>query len=284
MQTKSSQENVPEWLVGLWRRESITLDDGTIDDTTIVYWAQTSREFVDIRVPANRPEISSAQALKELTSDELLALAGQKGFAGYSILEGNRCIWNREIDFRPSTGRPDTGMVRVEGDTLFEEGDPDSVLGSGYREVYRRECDGSRLCATLKREAGQRGADRRLLSAALLVLLNDRFMFARDRPKPLPPAETLHELVTRQLAEAPGSASSLLDCEVSLGQIDDDASALRVELSTIPMREQQSLFLDNRARVLSNDVVAVEIDGVESLWKILHSNASASALAALLSR
>lgn len=284
MQTQTLQESVPEWLVGLWRRESITLDDGTVDDTTLVYWAQTSREFVDIRIPVDRPQIESTRTLEELTPDELLGLSGQKGFAGNTELQGNRCIWNREIDFRPNTGRPDTGMVRVEGDTLFEEGDPDSVIGSGYREVYHRICDGRRLCATLKREAGQSGDDGRPFPAAMLVFLDDRFMIARDRPDPLPPAETLHDLISRQLAQASGSAHSLLDCEVSLGTVDDESPALRIELSTLPMREQQALFPDTEARVLSDDVICVEKDGVKLSWKILHSNVPASKLAALVSR
>ena len=55
--------DVPEWLVGLWRRESIRFTDGTIDRTTRVFWGQTRSLCVDIRAPLARPEAMGRRSL-----------------------------------------------------------------------------------------------------------------------------------------------------------------------------------------------------------------------------
>jgi len=277
-------EVVPDWLVGLWRRESITLDDGSVDATTTVYWAQSPREFIDIRIPADRPDVGRVGDLSELSPRQMLALANQKGFAGYTELEADLCTWHRQIDFRPSTGRPDTGMVRVEGDTLYEEGDPESVVGAGYREVYRRESGGGRLCAALTREAKNRGREGQIAPAAMLILMDDHFMYARDRTAPLPSAETLKELITQKLAEAPSSAHQLLDCEVSVGHLGTGAAASRIDLSTIPTRERQPLFPAVSARPLTADTIAITGGGLEATWRVLRSNMDVSELAEVLAR
>ena len=65
----------PNWLVGLWRRESIELRDGTFDRMTGVFWGQTRNLFVDLRIPANRPASLGRRGFEDFTLEELGRIA-----------------------------------------------------------------------------------------------------------------------------------------------------------------------------------------------------------------
>ncbi|MGH6879816.1 MAG: hypothetical protein ACREFM_02765, partial [Hypericibacter sp.] len=208
----------PEWLVGLWCRESIRFPDGSKDDTTRVCWGQTRRLYVDLRIPQDRPQAEGRRSFDDFSLTELHRLAEQKGFAGHITMADGLCSWVRYIDYRPDTGRSDAGRLRIEGDTLYEEGDPTSILASAYQEIYHRERHATRLCAALRLVEHQPASATPDATGAILIMIDDRFLFARPRQQSLPPAQTLRELV-----EAAGNDRALihayLDCEISLGGI-----------------------------------------------------------------
>src|SRR5919198_665992 len=108
----------PEWLTGLWRRESIVYSDGTEDRSTGVLWGQTRSFYVDQRIPAGRPSARGRRCFDEFSHDELLLLADQMGFAGHIFLDGDLCTWIRSIDFQPNTGRADRGRLQLKGEVL----------------------------------------------------------------------------------------------------------------------------------------------------------------------
>jgi len=212
-------------------------------------------------------------------------LAEQKGFAGHIAMEGKLWSWTRYIDYRPPTGRPDTGRLRIDGDTLYEEGDPDSVLASAYQEVYRRERTAERICAALRLidhvPSAAAGLD---WTGAVLVLIDDRFLFARPRRHPLPPAETLRELV-----EAAGSDRALihayLDCEISLGGDVGSGRPWSIAESTLPFREGRTLWSGCTTR-LSEDGRALlqEGDHGRCLWRVTDSSHPSEELMSLINR
>jgi hypothetical protein len=207
----SEQPPAPAWLTGLWQRREILLPDGTVDRTTRVFWGQTPSLYVDLRVPADRPPGAGRQSFADFSPDELLQLAAQKGFAGHIALDGSLCRWTRYLDYRPNNGRPDEGHLRLDGDRLYEEGDPTSVLGSAYRETYERIARGDRRSAALRAEGGREG---------VLVILDDHFLYARARQAPLPPAETLRELVEGSRSRAGRALSRLRDLQRHGGRLD----------------------------------------------------------------
>ena len=208
----------------------------------------------------------------------------QKGFAGHVSVEDNLCRWTRYIDYRPNNGRPDEGHLRLDGDTLYEEGDPSSVLGSSYRETYTRERRADRRSVALRRivspdraRPGSRGGD------GVLVIIDDRFLYARSRRIQLPPAETLKDLVI-----AAGSDRDLvhayLDCEVSYGRVEEDFP-WNVELSTIPFRENQRLIgIASTGPGTEPDCVELTSNEGKETWRIVESNLSHGDLVALLNR
>lgn len=273
---------VPAWLAGLWRREAILFPDGSADRTTQVLWGQTHTLYVDLRIPANRPPSRGRRSFDDFTLEELQRLAEQKGFAGHIAMDGDLCSWVRYIDYRPNTGRPDSGRLRLEGDTLYEEGDPSSVLASAYREIYHRE-----------RKADRRSVALRLLDAdadgplgcgaagAVLVLIDDRFLLARPRSIELPPAETIRELIVaadddRELIHA------YLDCEISFGRIDEGDEPWMIASSTIPFRQGQRLLPRGAARVGDRpDLLTLANDDGVLYWHAVESTMAPDELARL---
>jgi hypothetical protein len=273
----------PEWLVGLWRRESIRFPDGSKDDTTRVYWGQTRRLYVDLRIPANRPNADGRGSFDDFSLSELRLLAEQKGFAGHITMADGLCSWVRYIDYRPDTGRSDAGRLRLEGDTLYEEGDPTSILASAYQEIYQRERGATRLCAALRLVAHQpapsAGPD---ATGAVLIMIDDRFLFARPRQQPLPPAETLRELV-----EAAGNDRTLihayLDCEISLGGLAGSYRPWTIAASTLPFREGTRLWRQGSARLSDNGQLLIqETDRGRFEWRPVESTLPGKDLVSLI--
>jgi hypothetical protein len=215
--------------------------DGRADLTTRVIWAQTRSLYVDIRIPAKRPAWQGRRSFADFSLAELRGLANQQGFAGHVEMQGPVCTWLREFDYWPDRGRPDRGRLTLDGDLLTEEGDASTVIGADYREVYRREQSGDKRLALRLLEDRPAKAGTPAMTDAILVVLDDLFLFARPRATPLPKDATLP-----QLAAAAGRdrarLEALLDCEISLGRIGPARRPWRIELSTLPHREGQRLF------------------------------------------
>ncbi len=281
MRIKTAPPLAPDWVVGLWRRDSITLSDGTVDRSTRVYWGQTKTLYVDIRIPADRPRLEGRRSFGELTRADIGHLAKQQGFAGHITVAEWQCTWFREVDYQPDTSRPDTGRLRLDGDALYEVGEASSVIGSGYEEIFRRERRGDEQRTALRlvgAEGGEFGGQ--TARGAVLVIVDGRFLFARPRPVRLPRANTLQGLI-----EAAGDdrvrIHAYLDCEVAMGSI-GGPQPWTIELSTIPFREGGRLFAPaDIAFDKSTKFMRLHGANGASQWRIVESTVSADALASI---
>lgn len=275
----------PDWLAGLWRREALVFPDGRADRTTQVLWGQTRSLYVDLRIPADRPMVRGRRSFADFTHAELLQLTDQKGFAGHLVMAGDLCTWIRYIDYRPSTGRPDSGRLRLEGDTLYEEGGPSSVLASAYQETYHRERRADRRSVALRSiavDSGPAAPDAATgATDAVLVLIDDRFLFARGRPVKLPAAESLRDLVLAA-GDDRTAIHAYLDCEISLGGTEGNAG-WRILASTIPFREGRAL-LPRASIELAEEpgMLIVRGDQGTAHWQIVESTMEPRELARLL--
>jgi hypothetical protein len=269
-----------ESLIGLWHRKRIEFSDGRVDETTQVFWGQTRSIYIDVRIPPNAAALPPRTSLEAYSAGERLTLAEQKGFAGRIRLEGKRCEWIRELDYQPATGRPDIADIEIDGDFLYETGDPSSSLGSSYREIFQRISRGNSVCVAAQLIQSE-GANIKTFSSqgSLLVLLDDWFLFAEPRLRPLPPAPSLAYLI----AGAPDQlACSYLDCEYSFGRISDNGSPWKIQLSTLPSRTGQRLLpAANAARRGEGHDLSVEFREGTLLWHVFESNLPPAELADL---
>ena len=231
------QALAPQWLTGIWRRDSLVLAGGKKDIDSLVLWGQTPSRFVDLRLPVAR--LTSYQPSKSAKAHIALR-AKQEGFAGWVEVDQDVCRWHREIDFHPENGIADEARLRIERNQLFEEALDDVGGVPAYKEVFTRTRPGLELCAgfdLIKLEGSIFGTDRP--SKAIMVLIDDAFLFARDRSAPLPNALSLAAALKGATDE---DVKNALDCEISFGSLLAGKKAWHVKHSTRPEREGKRLF------------------------------------------
>lgn len=119
-----------EQYIGLWKRASIQIGEGTPFENATVYWLQAETYFADIRIPFNQPFLS--QPLLSLDRDSLLPFAEINAFAGTIDCTETWIRWNRKVDFKPSSDI-DQGKVLFVGTDLIEQGE---TLVDGKVEAY----------------------------------------------------------------------------------------------------------------------------------------------------
>ena len=218
---------IPTWLPGTWAREYITRH-GVVGESLTVRYVQASRAFGDVRIPATRPAFRGAASLHDLSEAQLRLLARQKGFAGFTTARGRVVTWHHEIDFQPDTSPDASFLDQQDGAHILETG-----LDSSFVERYARlaSADGRFLAVRVTRN----GRVERLL-----VVSGDRFFYARNRTRDLPPAESLDSLIART-RPARAALIAWLDCELSAGQVAGGGAPWMVERSTLPWREGRAL-------------------------------------------
>jgi hypothetical protein len=110
--------SVPQAYQGLWRRRGIWRANGSSDLLTPVWWFQAADFHIDLRIPADR---------KAMT-----------GFAGTTVVEGERCEWRPEIAYPFVSPELDAGFMRFDSDDALHE----SGVDGSYREHWWREAAG----------------------------------------------------------------------------------------------------------------------------------------------
>ena len=250
-------ERVPQPYHGVWRRTLLRNAAGYEDRTTRVFWLQTARVHVDLRVSADRTAFDDVSSLDAMPRDGLVELARQQGFAGFTEVQPGTpevCTWHRQIDFSPPAGTRDIGTMQFESpDILLESG-----VDAPYHERWEREpaSVGPTWAARLPHEAvlaagavhgaaAEYGPDDRPMS--FLARAGRFFMFARARTSRATAWLARHR--GRTLAQVVGDPSvsleqarALLDFEISLAHVAASAGALPViALSTHPWREGGTL-------------------------------------------
>jgi len=228
--------SVPAWFLGVWKLEWIRKQGEPPADTRIVRDIQTPIVFGSVRIPRDRPSFPHATSLADLTDPELAGLLAQQGFSGSTSFEGLVSTWRRDIDYQPP-GDPDIGRLeRVSPSSVYEH-----ALDDSFTEYWWSLSSGDGKFLGVKILRGQR-ADR------ILSVAGDHFVFARNRAKDLPPADSLADLVakTRPTRE---TLLEYLDCELSYGLVRGGRVPWEIRLSTLPWKEGRQLELASQIAI-----------------------------------
>jgi len=241
-------------LAGLWRRTLLALPDGSEDTTTEVRWLQGPGLYADLRQPANRPSFAGVRRLRDLDRRQIDWLARQEGFAGRLVEAGDCVEWLRDIDFQPPSLVADAGRLRFEGGVMVEEG-----RDVPYLEHWTRPDGPARSSAALALRSAEAG------EKAMLVVADDRFMFARARPNALPRGLRLGDLAAAASLEA---AQDMLDCEIAFGPV--GGGAFTIAASSLPFREGVPLGL---RRIDAETIATTDLgpggEIIERVWRVV---------------
>jgi len=248
-------EAVPDRYLGVWQRRVLE-QEACLDTRSQVLWLQTARWHADLRIPPDRPDFSGIGGLEDCDDDRLAWLATQQGFCGITEVSGARCQWHRRVDFQPDSGRRDLGQMAFNGDRLIEVGGE-----ADYLEVWQRLPDGKGGSVVLGlADASDRPPARR----TWLLIAGQWFAYVRARAGVLPAAASLSELIALR-RPSHGQLLDWLDFEISFGRR-DGAEPWRIEHSTLPFREGDSLFQAGPPQRLGPGIA---VDGDQARWEIL---------------
>lgn len=240
-------------LVGCWRRSLLTTSAGGRDTTTQVTWLQGGRLYVDLRLPAVRPDLSGVVCARDLTAGQLAALTRVAGFAGRLVADGPLARWERLVDLQPATGHPDAGSLVQHGDLVVETGQD----GSYVEHWHQTAATPAPVAGVLLRETTS-GA------AAVLLRVGDVAGWARGHDHPLPPGTDLSALVA---ATTTRGARDLLDAEVAIGR--PDPAGIVVVRSSRPWRAGRRLSPTARTGHLELDDEDTDGTVVRRRWQIV---------------
>jgi hypothetical protein len=224
---------VPTKYLGVWRRD--LLETATHKDvSSLVLWMQTQHYHIDLRIPANRENLRTAQSLQDYSEDELLLLTAQQGFAGITLVtpataqSSDVCQWLREIDFQPTTDARDIGkMVFTDANTVIETG-----VDEAYLEVWRR-IESSQEPHFFAFTVGK---NRKGLEApAYLMRAGNYVAYARPRAVVLPKAPSLNYAI-HTYKPAREQLLDWLDMEISFGEM-VDAQHWQIKHSSLPFKQ-----------------------------------------------
>lgn len=209
-------------LQGLWRRSLIVWPDGRRDDSTAVSWLQGPTFYADLRAPPDRPSFGGVSGRDDLTRDQVAWLATQEGFAGRIFFDGQFFEWQRVVDFQPESPHADAGRLWFDQGRMIEEGRDIPYIEHWHRDDRLAQMP----CGALQLSDQSDGC------SGFLVRVGTLFMYARDRPTPLPAGGTLSGYAKSASLEV---ARTMVDCELSFGRV--GASGWLIESSSLPYRE-----------------------------------------------
>lgn len=84
--------SVPDWMLGFYKRHSISFANGMTDMETHVCWLQSRNFSIDLRLPKDCDQVAN-KPLLECTSAELQQLANYEGWLAASDWDGSMLSW-----------------------------------------------------------------------------------------------------------------------------------------------------------------------------------------------
>ena len=210
----------PDWLIGCFRRRSITFFSGQCDSSTEVYWLQTRGICVDLRISPRRPRATGKASLDDFTESELALLARAEGGAARTGWDGVSMRWFDWAAFQIHDKWPEPGCLRRIGDCVIE------LAPSGaYVEDWRMQPSSPGPVVGLQLiEERVPGTGEVTHRGGALIVCGDHAALARGRSG------------GTQLPER-----ELFSCEASYALRDPASGDFRIALSTNPLREGQIL-------------------------------------------
>jgi hypothetical protein len=157
---------VPAIYQGLWRRTGIWRSNGTSDLSTQVWWFQSASFHIDLRIPIDRPSLDSRAQLAALAPAQLARFSAQTGFAGSTVVAGERCEWRPEIAFPALSAELDAGWMRFDSEDAVHE----TGLDASYEEDWVRMA-GAPMRGVRLAPAGAAGG-----AAAAYLIIGERWM------------------------------------------------------------------------------------------------------------
>ena len=128
---KKSANSVPDWMIGCFKRRSISFASGETDIDTHVFWLQGRNLTIDLRLPIES-EMVVKEPWEKCSSEELYQLANYEGWSADSTWNNEQLSWSGGTGFQVHNRWPEPAILSRVGDCMIEA----SPYGS-YIEDWR---------------------------------------------------------------------------------------------------------------------------------------------------
>lgn len=231
-----AEGGVPDWMLGHFRRRTISFANGRSDQRTQVHWLQSRTFTIDLRLP-DAPALP-VRAWQDYDAAELRQLANHEGWVAGSVWADGYLSWHGGVSLQLHNRWPEPAQLQRIGNCMIEFGTSGAYVEDWRLQASSGQLIGLRLLEECDAESGevlQRGGG--------LILCGDRLGWVHGRGRE--PGESALQL--RERAElARGDAQALVelfDFETSLAYVDDQGR-YQVALSTLPARVGQMVSLE----------------------------------------
>lgn len=231
--------SVPDWMLGFWKRYSISFANGMSDLRTHVCWVQSRNFTIDLRLPLERDQ-PAAKPLHEYSSEELQALANYEGWVADSDWDGNALSWrDTDVSLQLHNRWPEPAFLRRTGNAMVEHC-PSNI----YVEDWRLQVSAPGMLVGLKLvEEREISSGRVRHKGGGLIVCGDYAALTLGRTESLDSLDKGKQFKTL-VAEAETDIKQLqqlFNFETSVA-IASPSHGYRVMLSTRPGRIGQELF------------------------------------------
>lgn len=117
-----AHSSVPDWMIGTFKRRSISFANGLSDIDTHVFWLQSCNFSIDLRLPILASQLSKNTDIRQISHPELLVLAQYQGWCAPSVWNehSQQLSWLAGTSLQLHTQWPEPGILSRIGNCMME--------------------------------------------------------------------------------------------------------------------------------------------------------------------
>jgi hypothetical protein len=112
-------KTVPEWMIGCFKRRSISFANGQTDTQTHVFWLQGRNLTIDLRLPKEADQVTR-KSWQQCNQSELYQLANYEGWSADCSWNNEQLSWSGGVAFQLHNRWPEPAILSRVGDCMME--------------------------------------------------------------------------------------------------------------------------------------------------------------------
>jgi hypothetical protein len=124
---RKNEKSIPDWMIGCFKRRSISFANGKIDTKTHVFWLQGRNLTIDLRLPIEAEMITN-QTWQECSTQEIEQLTNYDGWSADSTWQNNQLSWSGGSSFQIHNRWPEPAILSRVGDCMIEASPNESYI------------------------------------------------------------------------------------------------------------------------------------------------------------
>ena len=249
---RKPEKSVPDWMLGYYKRRSISFANGTTDLSTHVCWFQSRNFTIDLRLPLE-DRSGLIKERREPVLDDLQTLADYEGWEALCEWHEDTLSWHTVTSLQVNNRWPEPAILKRIGNCMIE-----FAPSGAYVEDWRLQPSESGALIGLRLiEEREELSGRLRHQGGGLIVCGDYAAMVLGRAQPVEQqndSTNLRSLVA-DAQDDPERLSQLFNFETSVatGSLEE---GFTVSLSTRPSRVRQPLLsLDGYEHIADSDRV-----------------------------